>query len=73
MEADFARRIPLAKLSWWDSGDDEDDNENDDGDDDDDDDGDADLAGRSPLARLPRWPGREEGQEEGRELRRRPN
>ena len=55
---------------WWD------DNSDDNDDDDDDVDGnedDADLAGRSPLARLPRWPGRDEGQEEGKELLRRPS
>ena len=68
----------IQQRGWaWsdDNEDDEDHSEDDDNGDhgDDDDDDDADLAGRSPLARLPRWPGRDEGQEEGKELRRRPN
>ena len=69
MEADLARQM-LPHFADLDD-DDDDDDDGDDDDNDDDDDG-GNLEGRSPLARLPRCPGREEGQEEGRELRRLP-
>ena len=63
----------MSKRNYVDNNDYCDNDPNDDNDDDDDDDDDGgNLEGRSPLARLPRWPGREEGQEEGRELRRLP-